>query len=162
MSRITVLSLYFVAAFLLAGAYGLTFMLPKLFASFGADEKFVGAMLMVTTVATLLAVYYSGHFSDLVGRVNTLGFGGCFIALGLFLFGWVDGKGFLLVVASASLGIGWGLIYSLTPIVLTRITTADQRVRYFSLLTVFLLAGFGLSPVMTAWMEGSTVADAES
>ena len=162
MTRIAVLSLYFIAAFLLSGAYGLTFMLPKLFANFGADEKYVGAMLVVTTVATVLAVYYSGHLSDLLGRINTLGAGGCFIALSLFLFGWIDGKGILLILASATLGVGWGLVYSLTPIVLTRMTTPDQRVRYFSLLSVFLMAGFGLSPVMTAEMEnaGFSVADA--
>ncbi len=56
MSRFIVFSLFFLAVFLQAGAYGLTFMLPKLFAGFGANEKDVGFMLMITTVATLVAV----------------------------------------------------------------------------------------------------------
>ena len=49
MPKSVTLSLYFFAAFVQAGTYGLTFLLPKLFASFGADEKDVGAMLIVTT-----------------------------------------------------------------------------------------------------------------
>lgn len=36
-----------------AGAYGPTFMMPRLFDSFGASEKVVGTMLMVTTVVIL-------------------------------------------------------------------------------------------------------------
>ena len=36
-----------------AGAYGLTFMMPRLFDSFGASEKVVGTMLMVTTIVIL-------------------------------------------------------------------------------------------------------------
>ena len=119
-------------------------------------------MLIVTTATTLLAVYYSGHFSDLIGRVNTLATSGCIVALALFCFGWANSKGILLVIASSLLGFAWGLIYTLTPIVLTRITTADQRVRYFSLLSVFIMAGFGLSPVMAAKLEaaGLRIADA--
>ena len=56
MPRFLVFFLYFTAIFLQAGAYGLTFMLPRLFDSFGANEKVVGAMLMVTTISTLVTV----------------------------------------------------------------------------------------------------------
>ncbi len=73
MSRFLVFFLYFTAIFLQAGAYGLTFMIPRLFDSFGANEKVVGAMLMVTTISTLVTVYFSGHLSDLFGRLRTLG-----------------------------------------------------------------------------------------
>jgi hypothetical protein len=53
--------MYFLAIFLQAGAYGLTFMLPRLFAEFGANEKVVGAMLFVTAIATIDTVYFTGH-----------------------------------------------------------------------------------------------------
>ena len=162
MSRSLTFGLYFLATFLLAGAYGLTFMLPKLFAGFGADEKYVGTMLLVTTFTTLLSVYYAGHITDRLGRMNTLSLSGVLIAIGLFLFGLVEGKGITVATASAALGAGWGLMYSLTPVVLTRVTAESDRVRYFSLFSVFMMAGFGLSPVMASLLieYGLTVSHA--
>lgn len=154
MSRSFVFFVYFAGIFLQAGAYGLTFMLPRLFDSFGANEKTVGAMLGVTAVTTLVTVYFSGHLSDLFGRLRTLAAACVAISAALFLYGIIDEVGVLLVCASVLLGFGWGLTYSLGPIVLTRLVSAEERVRYFTLLSVFVMAGFGLSPVMAALLEG--------
>jgi len=155
MPRFLVFLLYFTAIFLQAGAYGLTFMLPRLFDSFGANEKVVGAMLMVTTISTLVTVYFSGHLSDLFGRLLTLSMACIAISVSLFLYGFVDTVGVELVVASLLLGFGWGLTYSLGPIVLTRLVRTDERVRFFTLLSVFVMAGFGLSPVLASLLEGA-------
>lgn len=162
MSKATVFIVFFASIFFHAGAYGLTFMLPRLFDGFGANEKDVGAMLMVTTVATLVAVYFSGHLADKFGRVATLGLACFSIAWALFLFGSAHALGVSLVVASCCLGAGWGLTYSLAPVVVTQLVRKDERVRYFALLSVFLMAGFGLAPVMSAVLEehGFTVSDA--
>lgn len=155
MPRALVFILYFAAIFLQAGAYGLTFMLPRVFGSFGANEKIVGAMLMVTTLSTLVTVCFSGHLSDLFGRLRTLGAACIAISLSLFLYGTLDVVGVGLVMASLLLGFGWGLTYSLGPIVLTRLVGPDERVRYFTLLSVFVMAGFGLAPVLASTLEGA-------
>ncbi|MEH6360685.1 MAG: MFS transporter [Amylibacter sp.] len=162
MSRFIVFTLFFLAVFLQAGAYGLTFMLPKLFAGFGANEKDVGFMLMITTAATLVTVYFSGHLSDKFGRVATLGIACFSIALALFLYGRSQSVGISLTLASVFLGSGWGLTYSLAPVAMSKLVGVDERVRYFALLSVFVMAGFGLSPVMSAQMlaGGFSVADA--
>ena len=155
MSRIVVFALYFSAIFLQAGAYGLTFMLPRLFDSFGANEKVVGAMLALTAISTIVTVYFSGHLSDFFGRLRTLG-GACIaISVSLFLYGVLDTVGIGLITASLLLGFGWGLTYSLGPIVLTRLVAAQDRVRFFTLLSVFVMAGFGLSPVLASLLEGA-------
>ncbi len=119
-------------------------------------------MLLITTVSTLLAVYYAGHISDRLGRLATLGWACFSIAGALFLYGWSTALNWQIVLASILLGAGWGLTYSLGPVVLTRITKATERVGNFALLSVFVMAGFGLSPVMTSMMEnnGLTTADA--
>ena len=162
MNRSTTFALFFVAVFLQAGAYGLTFMLPRLFDAFGANEKIVGLMLFVTTVSTIVTVYYAGHLSDRFGRVRMLGVACLTIAIALASYGVASGVGFLLVEASILLGFGWGLTYSLAPIVLTRLISTDQRVRYFAILSVAVMAGFGLSPVLASVLEtsGLTVNDA--
>ena len=162
MPRRAVFSLFFLAVFLQAGAYGLTFMLPDLFAGFGGDEKDVGAMLFITACATLLSVYYAGHLSDLFGRIATLSIGCLLIAAALVLYAAASSVGVVLVFASILLGAGWAQTYALAPVVMTRLVEPADRVRFFALLSVCVMAGFGLSPVMTAKMlaNGFGVRDA--
>jgi len=155
MSRFTVFALFFLAVFLQSGTYGLTFMLPNLFAEFGANEKDVGRILMVTTAVTLITVYYSGHLSDWFGRVNTLGISGFSISIALLLFGSSEQIGSALILASGLIGFGWGLMYTLAPVVLTGVSGPTERVRVFSFYAVFLMAGFGLSPVLASALENS-------
>lgn len=161
MSRTLTFCVYLLAVFLQAGAYGLTFMLPRLYAGFGANEKAVGVSLFIATASTLLAVYYAGHLSDWFGRVATLGMACLSISAALAFFGLADSVGIQTGVASILLGAGWGLTYALAPVVLTRIVSAEERVRYFALHSVVLMAGFGLSPVMAAKIEiaGGSVSD---
>ena len=153
MSRVVLLALFLLAVFLQAGTYGLTFLLPDLFAAFGADERDVGSMLAITAVVTLISVYYSGHLSDALGRMRTLGLSGFTITGALFLYAGAQGMGVRLVLASALIGFGWGLMYTLGPVVLTRLSDGENRVRLFSLYSVFLMAGFGMSPVYASWLE---------
>lgn len=162
MSRVSTFATFFLAVFLQGGAYGLTFLLPRLFERFGADEKAVGVTLTVATVSTLITVYYSGHLSDWFGRVVTLALACVSIAAAMALFAVTDSMGFVPILASLLMGAGWGLTYALAPVVLTRLVTAEERVRYFALNSVVLMAGFGLSPVMASEIEkaGGTVVDA--
>ena len=155
MPRLLVFSLFYLATFLQSGTYGLTFMLPKLFAGFGANEKDVGSVLIITTVFTLFSVYYSGHLTDKFGRMVSLGISGFAISVSLWLFGAADHLGVSVVIASALLGFGWGVFYTLGPVVLSRITAPEERVRIFSLNSIFIMAGFGLSPVMVSLLESA-------
>lgn len=155
MTHSVTFALFFLAVFLQAGAYGLTFLLPRLFQAFGANEKVVGVMLLLTTVTTLITVYFSGHLSDRFGRVRMLAIACLAIAVALASYGIAQGVGPLLITASILLGFGWGLTYSLAPIVLTRLVAADQRVRFFAILSISVMAGFGLSPVLASVLENS-------
>jgi len=162
MSRAATFATFFLSVFLQACAYGLTFLLPRLFERFGADEKDVGLTLTVATLSTLITVYYSGHLSDWFGRVLTLSMACVSIAAAMGLFGIASAMGAIPILASLLLGAGWGLTYALVPVVLTRLVTADERVRFFAINSVVLMAGFGLSPVMAAQIEkaGGSVVDA--
>lgn len=148
MSRAATFGFFYAAVFLQAGAYGLTFMLPRLFETFGANEKAVGSMLFITAISTLITVYFAGHLTDRFGRVRMLGIGCATIAVSLASFGLASGIGAWVISASVLLGFGWGLTYALTPIVLTTLISKEHRVRGFTLLSVAVMAGFGLSPVL--------------
>lgn len=151
--RKLVLAIYFIAIFLQSATYGLTFLLPKLFAEFGANEKNVGFMLALTAVSTLISVYYSGHLTDFFGRMMTLGVSSFSLTLALYLYSIADSVGLVLTIASILIGFGWGLMYTLGPVVLTRLSTPESRVQIFSAYSVFLMGGFGLSPVFAAYIE---------
>ncbi|MCF6277151.1 MAG: MFS transporter [Anaerolineales bacterium] len=155
MNRAITFGLFYLAVFLQAGAYGLTFMLPKLFEAFGADEKMVGAMLFVTAVTTIITVYFAGHLTDKFGHVRMLGVGCGTITIALASYGFASGIGALVVTASVMLGFGWGLTYSLAPIVLTTLVSEGERIRGFTLLSVAVMAGFGLSPVLASVLENA-------
>ena len=153
MNKNTTFSIFFCAVFLQAGAYGLTFMLPRLFDGLGSDEKAVGTMLMFTALATLASVYYVGHLSDLVGRVKMLALGCIAIAVALALYAAAESVGGLIFTASVLLGFGWGITYALCPVVLTKLVPNEFRVRFFTLLSIAVMAGFGLSPVLAAVLQ---------
>lgn len=110
-------------------------------------------MLAVTAFSTLVTVFFSGHFADKFGRTRVLGLACLAIAAALAGYALADGPGGILVVASLLLGTGWGLTYALSPVVLTEVTAPEERVRFFALLSVAVMAGFGLSPVLAAQME---------
>ena len=150
MPRQTLLSLYFFGIFLQAGAYGLTFLLPALFAGFGGNEADVGFVLALTAITTLAVVIYSGHITSLLGLMPTIALSGGLITLTALLFGLASATGLIVQAAGLLLGAGWGLFYTLTPVALNRLIHPHERIQYFTLLSVFIMAGFGLSPVFGA------------
>jgi MFS family permease len=153
MNKNTTFSIFFCAVFLQAGAYGLTFMLPRLFEGLGSDEKAVGTMLMFTALATLASVYYVGHLSDVIGRVKMLALGCIAIAVALTLYAVAESVSGMIFTASILLGFGWGITYALCPVVLTKLVPNESRVRFFTLLSIAVMAGFGLSPVLAAVLQ---------
>lgn len=162
MSRAMIFALFFLATFFQAGAYGLTFLLPPLFAQFGGNEADVGTMLALTAMATLLVVLASGHITARLGRLHTIAAAGLLIGLSLAALASAQQVGVLTALAGIMLGAGWGLFYTLTPVALSQIIGANQRIRFFTLLSVFIMAGFGLTPILGAWLDrtGSGIAAA--
>ena len=150
MQRHAILTFYFLAIFLAAMPYGLTFLLPDLFAVFGGDARDVGGVLAATAAMTVLIVIFSGRIAARWRRMSVIAAASLVLSLAMALFALADRMGPLCFVAGAILGVGWGLFYVLTPIALTDLITADERVRFFTLLSVFIMAGFGLSPVLGA------------
>lgn len=148
MTRRTLFVAYYTAIFLQAGTYGLTFLLPPLFATFGGTETDVGFVLGITAVTTIITILWLGHLTSRLGRMETIVVSSGLITAALFIFGTVEKLGVAIYIAGALLGIGWGLYYVLTPVVLTQLIDKTERVRAFTLLSVFVMAGFGLAPVV--------------
>jgi MFS family permease len=150
MSLKQTLIIFFLATFFQAGTYGLTFLLPPLFEGFGGEESDVGNVLGLTAASTIITVILLGQISKLFGRIKTVALACFLIAVSLYLFSIATATDGLLFCAGILLGAGWGVFYVKTPIILTGLITRDQRIRMFTLLSVFIMAGFGLSPPAAA------------
>ena len=108
MKRPLLTALFFGATFPQAGPYGLTFVLPPLFASFDGSAADVGNTLALTAISTLFIVMFSGHVTERLGRMPTIAWSGGIIALSLVLFATAAGVGVQIYAAGILLGLGWG------------------------------------------------------
>lgn len=66
------------------------------------------------------------------------------------LYALATSANFLIVLASIMLGIGWGTTYTLSPIVLAHITSIENRIFHFTLLSITVMGGFGLTPILAS------------
>jgi len=70
-------------------------------------------VLGVAAVATLVAVLFAGHVADAIGRARAIAIGG--------------------------VGIGWGLFYCLSQIIIALLIPAAERARYFLISHAFVM-----------------------
>lgn len=144
MSRSLTFAMYFLAIFLQAGAYGLTFMLPRLFANFGASEKVVGAMVFFR----LVLVKFKGGKNPYI----TIALLQYVMAASVVLFIF-SGDSIPLYIAVAILfGLGYGASY---PILVAMAANdaeehlGPQTLQIFAL-TYFI--GIFAFPLLVGWM----------
>ena len=130
-----------------SATYGLTFLLPDLFAQIGGTAADVGTTLGVAALTTLSVVLFLGEVTKRAGVMVPLSVSGILCATSLALFASATSMGLLVLVAGALLGLGWGLFYVLGPIVLAQVLRPDQRVTYFTWLSAFVMAGIGMGPI---------------
>ncbi|MBT6121853.1 MAG: MFS transporter, partial [Candidatus Puniceispirillum sp.] len=90
------------------------------------------------------------HITAVTGLMPTIAIAGGLITLAGLLFGLARETGLIVQSAGLLLGAGWGLFYTLTPVALNRVIHPHERIQYFTLLSVFIMAGFGLTPVFGA------------
>ena len=144
-----VFSVLFMAASLLQSVtYGLTFLLPELFASIGGSTADVGSVLGITAVTTLGVVWLLGKITKRIGVMPPLALSGVLCAVSLTMFALateVDGTVYL---AGSFLGLGWGLFYVLGPIALAQVLPPERRVVQFTWLSAFVMTGIGCGPII--------------
>ena len=150
-----ILWVVFGASFLFSLGYGVTFLLPLLFAGFGATEAEVGETLGAASIATLIAVLYAGHLSDAIGRARAVAFGGVLMTLALAGFALSMAYTPLTLALGLLLGAGWGLFYCLSQILIAMFIPPEQRARYFLISHAFIMAGIGGGPMVGPLVVGA-------
>lgn len=135
------------ASFLLSIAYGSTFLLSLLMTHLGGNERDAGQVFAVAMVSTLVAVLASGHLMQRLGAARCMALGALCLALASLGFGLVTGPGLAPMFCGLVLGLGWGLFYTLGPIMVAAMIEPARRTHCFALLSGSMLTGIGTGPL---------------
>ena len=140
--------LFCVASYLLSLSYGSTFLLSLLISARGGNEHDAGSVISAAMLSTFVAVIVSGHLSDLLGAARSIALFGVLLVAASLGFALTPGFGNLLLFFGLLLGLGWGVFYTLGPIIVASLVTPSQRAKYFALLSGSMLTGIGSGPLL--------------
>lgn len=140
--------LFCLASYLLSLSYGSTFLLSLLIGSRGGNEHDAGSVISAAMVSTFAAVIVSGHLSDLLGAARSIALFGVLLVAASLGFALTPGFGNLLLFFGLLLGLGWGVFYTLGPIIVASLVTPAQRAKYFALLSGSMMTGIGSAPLL--------------
>lgn len=141
-------ALFCLASFLLSLSYGSTFLLSLLIHARGGDEHDAGSVISTAMLSTFVAVMISGHLSDAWGAARTIAAMGLLLVLACLGFALMPGFGQGLRVFGLALGLGWGVFYTLGPIIVAMLVAPQQRAKYFALLSGSMMSGIGAGPLL--------------
>ncbi|WP_448650005.1 MFS transporter [Pseudomonas fluorescens] len=141
-------ALFCLASFLLSLSYGSTFLLSLLIHSRGGNEHDAGSVISTAMLSTFAAVLVSGHLADALGAARAIAWTGVLLVVACLGFALTPGFGQGLMLFGLSLGLGWGVFYTLGPIIVSLLVEPPQRAKYFALLSGSMLSGIGSGPLL--------------
>lgn len=136
------------SSYLLSLSYGTTFLLARMLSAHGGSESDAGSVISVAMLSTFIAVIFSGHLTDLMGAPRAIAAGALFLAGACLGFALAPGVGTSLLLFGLLLGFGWGVFYTLGPIIVAMIIAPARRVKYFALLSGSMMTGIGTGPLV--------------
>lgn len=140
--------LFCVASFLLSISYGATFLVSLLVISLGGTEGDAGQVFAVAMSSTLAAVVGSGYLLRQVGAARCIAVGAMFLVIASAGFAVLPGLGVAALACGLMLGIGWGLFYTVGPILVAAMVEPVRRTHCFALLSGSMLTGIGSGPLI--------------
>jgi len=136
------------SSYLLSLSYGTTFLLAMTLRAHGASEADAGSVISTAMLSTFLAVIFSGHLSDHLGAARSVAVGAVFLAAACLGFAALPGLGMAMMLFGLLLGFGWGVFYTLGPIIVAMLIEPQRRVKYFALLSGSMMTGIGTGPLL--------------
>ncbi|BBH45818.1 MFS transporter [Pseudomonas sp. KU43P] len=136
------------SSYLLSLSYGTTFLLAMTLRAHGASEADAGSVISTAMFSTFVAVIFSGHLSDHLGAARSVAVGAVFLAAACLGFAALPGVGLAMMLFGLLLGFGWGVFYTLGPIIVAMLIEPQRRVKYFALLSGCMMTGIGTGPLL--------------
>lgn len=140
--------LFCLSSYLLSVSYGTTFLLAMMLRTHGGSESDAGTVISVAMLSTFVAVIFSGHLTDLFGTTKAVAGAALLLAMACAGFALVPTFGAAVLGFGLLLGFGWGLFYTLGPIIVSMLIEPARRVKYFALLSGSMMSGIGTGPLL--------------
>ncbi|MFH7450875.1 MFS transporter, partial [Pseudomonas syringae pv. tagetis] len=86
-------------------------------------------VISVAMLSTFLAVIFSGHLPDIIGAPRAIAAGGLALMIACIGFAMTPTYGPALLIFGLILGFGWGVLYTLGPIIVAMIIEPARRVK---------------------------------
>ncbi len=141
-------ALFCLASFLLSLSYGSTFLLSLLIHIRGGNEHDAGSVIAAAMLSTFVAVVLSGHLADAWGAARAIAGMGVLLVVACLGFALMPGFGEGLMLFGLALGLGWGVFYTLGPIIVAMLVAPQHRAKYFALLSGSMMSGIGSGPLL--------------
>ncbi|MFK0094306.1 MFS transporter [Pseudomonas sp. NPDC090592] len=141
-------TVFCIACFLLSISYGTTFLLLVRVEALGGGERDAGQVFAVAMLSTLLSVVGSGHLLQRLGAARSIAVGGLCLVVASLGFALVSSVGGALLACGLMLGVGWGLFYTVGPIMVAQMVEPSRRTHSFALLSGSMLTGIGTGPLL--------------
>ncbi|MFJ4258024.1 MFS transporter [Pseudomonas monteilii] len=146
--RLQRFTVFCMACFLLSISYGTTFLLLVRVEALGGGERDAGQVFAVAMVSTLLSVVGSGHLLQRLGAARAIAVGALCLVVASLGFALASSVGGALLACGLMLGIGWGLFYTVGPIMVAQMVEPSRRTHSFALLSGSMLTGIGTGPLL--------------
>ncbi len=142
------ITLVFLASFLISFAYGIILTLPLyLTENLKYNLSFSGKVISLG-FAGVISSFIIIHLMKSKIKSEILAALGCFIyAFSVFLI--LSENSTVLLCAGVLFGMGWGMIYTMGPIIVSELSTDASRSRHFSYISAFNMLGSGIAPAIT-------------
>ncbi|WP_300720146.1 MFS transporter [Pseudomonas sp.] len=141
-------------SYLLSLSYGATFLLSTMFQAHGGSESDAGTVISAAMLSTFVAVIFSGHLTDRFGAPKAIAGASLLLAAACLGFAAAPSFGLAVLACGLLLGLGWGVFYTLGPIIVAMIVAPAQRMKYFALLSGSMMSGIGTGPLLGRAAEG--------
>lgn len=146
------IKLVFISSFLISFSYGILLTISLFFTKYlSLPISFSGKIIFMGMFGVFPAIFIipkSYRFMSNEKIIST----GCFIyAIAIFFI--TNGSVFLYYFAGFLFGFGWGVIYTLGPIIVSRLSDDSDRTKNFSYISAFNMLGAGLSPVLVKYLD---------
>ncbi len=142
-----------IASYLLAIAYGVTFLLSLLVSERGGNDATTGLIISIATIGTILLIIITGHISDRIGIIKSIVVFGFLLSLSNIGFALSSQANYMMIIFGFMLGMGWGVFYTLGPILVASVAGNKERTRCFTLLSGSIMSGIGTGPLLGRLMS---------
>ncbi|WON77000.1 MFS transporter [Serratia sp. UGAL515B_01] len=139
--------LIFIASFLASLSYGVMLTLPVyLTKNLNYPVSFSGEVISLGVIGVLISIITLPSTLKVFSNKVLSSFGAMVYSLAIICI--ITGLQPLLFLAGFLLGFGWGVIYTMGPIMVSEASNENNRSKNFSFISAFNMLGAGIAPIL--------------